>query len=63
MQVMVGVASGVERRVLSPITIALAVDSGWYEPNWVSAGFLRHGHLAGCEMLVRILSATRMQCL
>ena len=50
---MVGVASGVERRVMSPVTIALAWDSGWYEPNFVSSGFLRHGHLAGCEMLVR----------
>jgi hypothetical protein len=51
-EVMVGVATGSTRRPLSPVTLALAQDSGWYEVNRGGVGFLRHGHLAGCEMLV-----------
>lgn len=53
-EIMIGASAAVERRVLSPITLGLAQDSGWYVPNWDAQGFLRHGHLVGCDMLVRI---------
>ena len=54
-EIMIGASAAVERRVLSPITLALAQDSGWYVPNWDAQGFLRHGHLVGCDMEVRPL--------
>lgn len=51
-EIMVGVSAGMERQVLSNITLGLAKDSGWYAPNFGAAGFMRYGHLAGCDMLV-----------
>jgi leishmanolysin-like peptidase len=53
-EIMVGVSSSIERQrqVLSNVTLALAQDSGWYAPNFGAAGFLRFGHLTGCDMLV-----------
>lgn len=51
-EVMVGVSGSEGRRVLSPVTLALAEDSGWYTANYAAAGFMRHGHRAGCSMLV-----------
>jgi hypothetical protein len=53
-EIMIGASAAIERRVLSSITLGLAQDSGWYVPNWEAQGFLRHGHLVGCDMLVRI---------
>lgn len=52
-EIMIGASAGIQRRAVSPMTLGLAQDSGWYEPNWDAVGFLRHGHKAGCEMLVR----------
>ena len=57
-EMMIGSSGGAVRAVLSEITLALADDSGWYSSNRASAGFLRHGHLSGCELLdVRIHSS------
>ena len=53
-EIMIGASAAVERRVLSPITLGLAQDSGWYVPNWDAQGFLRHGHLVGCHMEMRL---------
>eukprot|EP00892_Ulva_mutabilis_P009928 jgi/Ulvmu1/7307/UM035_0096.1 len=50
-EIMIGASAGIQRRALSPVTLGLAQDSGWYEPNWDAVGFLRHGHNAGCNML------------
>jgi hypothetical protein len=61
-EIMIGASAAIERRVLSSITLGLAQDSGWYVPNWEAQGFLRHGHLVGCDMLVRI-SSVRVQLL
>lgn len=61
-EIMIGASAAVERRVLSPVTLGLAQDSGWYVPNWESQGFLRHGHLVGCDMLVRPLSPPAHCC-
>jgi len=58
---MIGASAGIQRRAVSPITLGLAQDSGWYEPNWDAVGFLRHGHNAGCEMLVWSLDPS-MHC-
>lgn len=52
-EIMIGASAGIQRRAVSPMTLGLAQDSGWYEPNWDAVGFLRHGHKAGCDMLVR----------
>eukprot|EP00892_Ulva_mutabilis_P009711 jgi/Ulvmu1/7111/UM034_0017.1 len=50
-EIMVGVSGSEGRRVLSDVTLALAQDSGWYQPFYSGSGFLRHGHHAGCAML------------
>jgi leishmanolysin len=52
-ELMVGASSGVERAVLSNVTLALAKDSGWYEPDFAVGGLLRYGFHAGCDLLVR----------
>jgi hypothetical protein len=54
-ELMIGSSAGTERSVLSNITLGLAKDSGWYEPNFGAAGFLRFGDKGGCEMLVHSL--------
>lgn len=58
-EIMIGASAGIQRRSVSPMTLGLAQDSGWYVPNWDAVGFLRHGHKAGCEMLVRHLPTHR----
>jgi len=50
-ELMMGATAGALRAVLSEATLALADDSGWYESNRAAAGFLRHGHLSGCELI------------
>lgn len=59
-EIMVGVSAGIQRQVLSNMTLGLAQDSGWYEPNFAAAGFLRYGHNAGCDMLVRSHACPRV---
>jgi Leishmanolysin len=64
-ELMDGSSDGVERTVLSNLTLGLAKDSGWYIPNYGAAGFLRYGFHAGCDMLVRdaaAASSSHRQC-
>jgi hypothetical protein len=56
-EIMIGASAAIARRVLSPMTLGLAQDSGWYVPNYGAQGFLRYGHKAGCDMLVRFCEA------
>ena len=56
-EMMIGASAGTERAVLSNITLALAEDSGWYEPNYAAGGFLRFGWEGGCDMLVWLITS------
>jgi len=38
-------------QVLSPLTLALLEDSGWYRPNYAAAKVSSFGHGAGCDFV------------
>ena len=61
-ELMIGSSTGNARSVLSNFTLGVAQDSGWYLPNFGAAGFLRYGHLGGCDMLVRLPSLVTLPC-
>ena len=37
--------------VLSPLTLALLEDSGWYKASYARAGISSFGHMAGCDFV------------
>lgn len=39
-----------DRAVLSPLSLALLADSGWYHLEWDSSTPLSFGRAAGCEV-------------
>eukprot|EP00210_Caulerpa_lentillifera_P001108 g1069.t1 len=52
-EIMIGTSSVASRGVISNLTLALCEDSGWYEPNYKSAGVLGAVEHRGCEFCNR----------
>ena len=44
--------------VLSPLTLALMEDSGWYIANFSKASLLPWGHGAGCDFVEQVILST-----